>query len=105
MNKQKLDPPREAWETADYEDDPFGLGDIDETKLKIVSKDFLPKPEQLVFKKARRKVTITLEQDSIDFFKEEAARLKVPYQRMIRTLLQQYVEQQKRSEQAQHTTS
>jgi hypothetical protein len=61
MNKQELDPPREAWETADYEDDPFGLGDIDETKLKLVSKDFLPKPEELVFKQTLRKVTITLD--------------------------------------------
>jgi hypothetical protein len=56
MSKQELDPPREAWETAEYEDDPFELGDIDESRLKIVSKDFLPRPEELVFKQARRKV-------------------------------------------------
>jgi predicted DNA binding CopG/RHH family protein len=99
MNKAPLDPPREAWETADYEDDPFGLGDIDETKLKIVSKDFLPKPEELVFKNPRRKVTITLDQTSIDFFKAEAARLNVPYQRMIRNLLQGYVEHMKQERQ------
>jgi predicted DNA binding CopG/RHH family protein len=105
MNKQELDPPRAAWETADYEEDPFELGDLDETKLKIVSKDFLPKPEELVFKQARRKVTITLDQTSIDFFKAEAERLNVPYQRMIRNLLQQYVVQQKRNGQTQPTTS
>lgn len=92
MNKQPLDPPRAAGETAEYEDNPFGLGDIDETRLKIVSKDFLPRPEELVFKNPRRKVTITLDQKSIDFFKAEAQRLHVPYQRMIRTLLQEYVE-------------
>ena len=99
MNKQPLDPPREPWETADYEDDPFELGDIDESKLKIVSKDFLPRPEELVFKNPRRKVTITLDQKSIDFFKAEAERLHVPYQRMIRNLLQQYVERVQQEEQ------
>lgn len=91
MTKQQLDPPREAWETAEYEDDPFELGDIDETRLRIVLKDFLPRPEELVFKNSTRKVTITLDQTSIDFFKAEAERLHVPYQRMIRNLLQEYV--------------
>lgn len=66
--------------------------------------DFLPPPEELIFKNPRRKVTITLDQTSIDFFKAEAERLQVPYQRMIRNLLQQYVEQQKRNEQAQPTS-
>jgi hypothetical protein len=46
----------------------------------------------------------TLDQTSIDFFKAEAERLNVPYQRMIRNLLQQYVEQHKRNEQP-HTAS
>jgi predicted DNA binding CopG/RHH family protein len=93
--KEQLDPPREPWETVEYTDDP-DLPDIQ--YLKPVSKDFLPKPEELVFKKARKKVTITLEQDSIDFFKAEAERLKVPYQRMIRNLLQEYVARMKQAE-------
>jgi uncharacterized protein (DUF4415 family) len=58
--------------------------------------DLLPPPGQLIFKNQRKKVTITLDQDSIDFFKSEAARLKVPYQRMIRNLLTEYVNQQRR---------
>jgi predicted DNA binding CopG/RHH family protein len=53
--------------------------------------EFLPQPEELVFKKETRKVTIALDQESIDFFKAEAKRLDVPYQRMIRVLLQEYV--------------
>jgi predicted DNA binding CopG/RHH family protein len=105
MSKQELDPPREAWETAEYEDDPFELGDIDETRLKIVSKDFLPKPEELVFKQARRKVTITLDQNSIDFFKSEAARRNVPYQRMIRNLLTEYVNQQQQHYQRERSST
>jgi hypothetical protein len=81
-------PPRLPGETAIYEDDPFALGEVE----LVAVKDFLPRPEELVFKKATRKVTIALDQDSIDFFKQEAKRLNVPYQRMIRVLLQEYIE-------------
>jgi hypothetical protein len=65
-----------------YTDEPIQIGERVE--------DFLPPPEELVFKKANRKVTITLDQGSIDFFKAEAKRLNVPYQRMIRNLLIEY---------------
>ncbi|OGK38889.1 hypothetical protein A3F34_01550 [Candidatus Roizmanbacteria bacterium RIFCSPHIGHO2_12_FULL_44_10] len=58
-------------------------------KMKYV-KDFLPPPEQLVFKELTTKVTISLQKDSIDFFKKEAKRLDTSYQRMIRNLLQEY---------------
>lgn len=58
-------------------------------KMKLVE-DFLPRPEELVFKKSTVKVTIMLQKDSIDFFKEEAARLNTSYQSMIRNLLQEY---------------
>jgi predicted DNA binding CopG/RHH family protein len=83
------EPKIQDWEVDNYTDDP-DLPDIKD--LRPVSKDFLPRPEELVFKNPRRKVTITLDQKSIDFFKAEAERLHVPYQRMIRTLLQEYVE-------------
>lgn len=86
---EKLKPHRQSWETVKYTDPP----DLPDPKnLVEVSKDFLPRPEELVFKKARRKITITLDQMSIDFFKAEAARLHVPYQRMIRNLLQEYAQ-------------
>jgi hypothetical protein len=71
-------------ERVNYTDEPIQLGEE--------VPNFLPRPEELVFKNPRRKVTITLDQKSIDFFKAEAERLHVPYQRMIRTLLQEYVE-------------
>lgn len=99
MTKQKLNPPREAWETVEYEDDPFELGTIDETKLKMVSKDFLPRPEELVFKKENTvKVSMVLDKESIEFFKAEAKRLHVPYQRMIRNLLQEYTQRMKQGQ-------
>ncbi len=54
--------------------------------------NFLPPPEQLVFKEDAIKVTITLSTRSVHFFKTEAAKRGVQYQRMIRRLLDAYVE-------------
>lgn len=92
--KEPLDPPRQPWEPVEYTDDP-DLPDVE--YLKPV-KDFLPRPEELVFKKPTRKVTIALDQESIDFFKAEAKRLNVPYQRMIRALLQEYIARAKQQQ-------
>lgn len=57
-----------------------------------VVEDFLPPPDQLVLSEDGVKVTISLSKKSVDFFKAHAARSKVPYQRMIRTLLDSYVD-------------
>ena len=54
--------------------------------------NFLPPPEQLVFKEDAVKVTISLSVKSVHFFKTEAAKRGVQYQRMIRRLLDAYVE-------------
>ncbi|HNS95016.1 MAG TPA: CopG family transcriptional regulator [Candidatus Woesebacteria bacterium] len=53
--------------------------------------DFLPSPEEFVRKNTNRKVTIALSDVSIDFFKTESKKLKTPYQRLIRDVLQEYV--------------
>ena len=58
-------------------------------RVKIVE-DFLPPPERLLIKPKPVKVTITLSQDSVDFFKEIALKEHVPYQKLIRALLDQY---------------
>jgi hypothetical protein len=58
-------------------------------RLELVE-DFLPPPDQLVLKEDGVKVTISLSKKSVDFFKAHAARSKVPYQRMIRSLLDTY---------------
>ena len=60
-------------------------------KLKIVP-DFLPRPEDLVFREAGVKVTIALSKRSVEFFKDEARRHNTQYQRMIRRLLDAYAE-------------
>jgi hypothetical protein len=57
-----------------------------------VVRDFLPSPEELAFRAADVKVTITLSKKSVDFFKSEAAKADTQYQRMIRRLLDAYVD-------------
>ena len=55
-----------------------------------VVEDFLPPPEELAFREETVKVTIALSKSSLEFFKQEAAKHRVPYQRMIRRLLDEY---------------
>ena len=59
-------------------------------KVKII-KDFLPPPSELVLRDDNVKVTLSLSRRSIDFFKSEAKKQRVPYQKMIRRLLDSYV--------------
>ena len=58
-------------------------------KVEIV-KDFLPKPEDLVFKEDTIKITLNLSKSSIDFFKEIAKEHGSQYQKVIRNLLDGY---------------
>ncbi len=67
-----------------YTNEPLG-------KLRIVP-DFLPRPEDLVFRDERVKVTIALSKRSVEFFKAEAHKHKTPYQGVIRRLLDAYAE-------------
>lgn len=75
--------------------DTDGYSDEDIRFGKIVV-DFLPPPHLLVPKDDTVKVTLALSQRSFDFFKREAKKNKVPYQRMIRALLDHYVNHEKR---------
>lgn len=67
-----------------YRDEPIGDPDVIE--------DFLPPPDQLVLRDDGVKVTLSLSRRSVEFFKAHAARSHVPYQRMIRNLLDNYVD-------------
>jgi hypothetical protein len=67
-----------------YTDEPLGT-------LRVVP-DFLPRPEDLVFRDEGVKVTIALSKRSVEFFKIEARRHNTQYQRMIRRLLDAYAE-------------
>jgi predicted DNA binding CopG/RHH family protein len=55
-----------------------------------IVKDFLPKPEELVFKEDTVKVTLNLSKSSIEFFKEIAQKQGSQYQKLIRNLLDRY---------------
>ena len=71
-------------EKTEYGDEPVG-------KVTRVS-DFLPPPSELVPREETVKVTLALSKQSVAFFKEQAARYHVPYQRMIRSLVDEYVD-------------
>ena len=58
-------------------------------KVKVV-KDFLPSPDKLVLREESVKVTLSLSRRSVDFFKRAARQERVPYQRMIRALVDAY---------------
>jgi len=71
-----------------YTNEPLG-------KLEVVS-DFLPRPEDLVFRDEGVKVTLALSKRSVEFFKSEAQKHNTQYQRMIRRLLDAYAEHHSR---------
>jgi len=70
-----------------YTDEP--MGDV------RVMEDFLPTPEELALKDETVKITISLTKRSVDFFKKEAELHNTQYQRMIRTLLDEYIAHQR----------
>lgn len=53
-------------------------------------KDFLPRPEELVFKENTIKITLSLSKSSVDYFKKQAKKHHTQYQKMIRILLDRY---------------
>ncbi len=67
-----------------YTDEPIG-------KIQVLP-DFLPSPTELAFREEGVKITLALSKKSIDFFKSEAAKHQTQYQRMIRRLIDAYVD-------------
>ncbi|MCH7742439.1 MAG: CopG family transcriptional regulator [Proteobacteria bacterium] len=67
----------------------YSDGPIDD--LEVID-DFLPSPDELAFKNDTVKVTITLSKSSVDFFKAKASEHNAAYQKMIRRLLDSYVD-------------
>ena len=62
-------------------------------EAKVIS-DFLPKPEDLILKEKKTRVTLTLTEKSLEFFKNAAKKHKASYQAMIRRLLDFYTANQ-----------
>ena len=54
--------------------------------------DFLPPPEALVIAEepTTEKITIVLDRETVDFFRQKSQELGASYQRMIRELLKSY---------------
>lgn len=63
-------------------------------RLKAIE-DFLPPPEAFAPREENVKVTLSLTRRSVDFFKREGKKRRVPYQRMIRALVDGYAERQR----------
>lgn len=59
-----------------------------------VINDFLPRPENLILNEKKKRVTLTLTETSLDFFKSAAKKQKASYQGMIRRLIDYYVANQ-----------
>jgi predicted DNA binding CopG/RHH family protein len=70
----------------------YTQGDIGEVGAAM--KDFLPPPDKLVLRETNVKVTLSLSSRSVDFFKRAAKKQRVPYQRMIRALVDAYAEKE-----------
>jgi len=79
-------------ERVKYTNEPMQIGEeVD---------NFLPSPEKLVLRPKPIRVTLTLDADTVAYFKAEADRLEVSYQRMIRNLLNEYKARMRGNDQA-----
>ena len=67
----------------------YTKGDIGDVR---VIEDFLPPPDQLLFKDEEVKVTLPLKRRSLEFFKRQAARRHKSYQHMIAALIDRYAD-------------
>ena len=81
-------------EAVRYTDEPIELGER--------VPDFLPSPRALAEADEVVKVTIALSKSSVAFFKQAAEENNSSYQKMIRRLLDEYVQRQEQSRQHYH---
>jgi spore coat polysaccharide biosynthesis protein SpsF (cytidylyltransferase family) len=73
-----------------YEKAPDGIDEAIFTSKRL--EDILPSPDKLVKKEETVKVTISLSQKSVKFFKKRAEKQGVPYQNMIKSLIDKYAD-------------
>jgi hypothetical protein len=71
-----------------YTDEDIQIGEI--------VPDFLPSPEEIAKAGQIEKITISLSEESLEFFRTQANTFKTSYQKMIRKILDEYVSQYKR---------
>ena len=75
-----------------YKDAPEGEGMSDNA---VIVEDFLPPPEVIAKAIEKKKLTIQISKMAAEFFQEEAKKHGVPYQAMIRKVLDEYVRRMK----------
>lgn len=73
-----------------YTDEPLHMGE------RVIG--LLPPPGTLVKRKSNVKITLEVTQESLDFFKKRSKRAHVPYQRMMRALIDAYAKQHETGE-------
>lgn len=73
-----------------YSEAPKEINDALLSAIEI--EDFLPPPDQLIAKEETLKITIALSKRSVDFFKSAADENHIPYQQLIRKVLDNYTE-------------
>jgi len=79
---------RDMKEKTIYTNAPENIRESIDNGEKVI--DFLPPPNQLIRKIPKVKITITLNTQSVNFFKQSAKKNKVKYQTMINEVLDQY---------------
>ena len=56
----------------------------------VLAEDFLPSPSELVRKKTKEKITISIDSDCVNFIKEATKKNHTKYQTMMNEVLSQY---------------
>ncbi len=77
---------------TDYKNAPIEIAEAIE--LSEIIDDFLPSPDKLVLKEQSVRITINLSLPIVNFFKENTIKSGIPYQQMIKKILDNYVEAQ-----------
>jgi len=78
-----------------YTDMPPDVEEAFDRSVRIA--DFLPPPEVLAKASVKKTVTIRIDGDNLDFFKQEADKHGTHYQTMINDLLSEYVSRHKQA--------
>ena len=73
-----------------YSKAPVSIARAIDASVKV--KDFLPPPDRLVDEEDNIKITIQLSKKSVNFFKKNALKSGISYQRMIKKVLDLYAE-------------
>jgi predicted DNA binding CopG/RHH family protein len=81
--------------TVTYTDPPKNIARALEESVLI--EDFLPPPDELIFKKPKVKVTMAMNSDTINVFKAYAKKHDLSYQNMISEIVDRYAMKYKKT--------